>query len=356
MNKSLTVGMVFFFVILSPLFSQNNAEFKRVGQWKHDELLTHDTFSFIDKDNNLVAAMGRGYSMVMTPNKITKFGFFGQAPNDLTLTRAGFFYKGDLAIVEQTDKIKVFTRKGENYVWKETKWLKRGIWAHIIREGLFYDGKFFISGMEGISDETGPLKTFYKKYSHLKVYAENGDSLKQLIQKSFDNPTFLIELKYHLAGYHSDRVFFMPANELKVSAISTNTLAVAKEVQLEAPSFYKKMPETFYAWDENIMKKGFGKHFVLFDEWEMGYSSVQEMVVDGNTLVVQIRTANPKMKKFALLFYNADSFKLEKTVFLDDYLLDVKDGKYYTYQNGNPGLDDDTEECIINIYSFVSKK
>jgi hypothetical protein len=145
----------------------------------------------------------------------------------------------------------------------------------------------------------------------------------------------------------------MIENELKVYVVSTKTLEIIKEVQLEIPPFYKKMPESFYAWKEY---KDRSELPLDIEKWDMGYSSIQGIAVDGNYLVVQIRTPVEKMKKFALLFYNAETFKLERTVFLDDYLLDVKDGKYYCYANGNPGRDENTDECIINIYSFEEKK
>jgi hypothetical protein len=93
------------------------------------------------------------------------------------------------------------------------------------------------------------------------------------------------------------------------------------------------------------------------ETWATGYSSITEAAVDGNWLVVQVRTCSTKEKKFALLFYNVENnFKLEKTVFTDDFLLDVKDGKYYCFANGDPGRDDDTDQCIINIYAWEKTK
>jgi hypothetical protein len=78
--------------------------------------------------------------------------------------------------------------------------------------------------------------------------------------------------------------------------------------------------------------------------------------VDGDYLVVQIRTCRDDMKKFALLFYSAKTFKLEKTVFLNDFLLGARAGKFYFFANGNPGRDEDTEEIVINVYAFEKKK
>jgi hypothetical protein len=81
----------------------------------------------------------------------------------------------------------------------------------------------------------------------------------------------------------------------------------------------------------------------------MGYSRINYVLVSGKSLVLQIRTCNDKMKKFALLFYNAETFKLENTVFTSDLLLGAKDGKFYFAAGGDPGRDHENDELVINI-------
>lgn len=353
MKKSLLfLGVLL--LMLSPLFSQGSGAFKQIDQWKHHRTLGIDVYSYIDSQNRLVAGFGRVGNIIITRDKIIEFAPRGEGPDEITRIYTVFLYKGDLAFVERPERIKVFTRKGETYVGKESKWLKRSPYIHIIKDGIFYDNKFFLAGMEGITPANEPYNYNYPEYFHLKVYADNGDSLKALIRKQITHPTRLLDMKLHVTGYNSDRVFYMAENELKVYVIPTKTLEVSKEVQLELPPFYKKMPENFYAWID--FKDPAKEIMIANEEWDMGYSSIQEIVVDGNYLVVQIRTPVEKMKKFALLFYNAETFKLERTVFLDDLLLDVKDGKYYCFANGNPSRDDNTDECIINIYRFEEKK
>jgi hypothetical protein len=339
--------------MLSPLFSQSSGTFKQIDQWKHERTLGIDAFSFIDSQNRLVAVFARSGKIIISRDKIIEFAPWGQGPDELLSLCTAFLYNGDIAFVEDPGKIKIFTPKGETYAWKETRWLKRSLYIHRIKDGIFYDNKFFLAGMEGIPPKGEPYNYNYPEYSYLKVYADNGDSLKQLIRKKVTPPTRLLDMRIHVTGYNSDRVFVMTENELKVYVIPTKTLEVSKEVQLEIPPFYKKMPESFYTWKDFIEPK---ELMIAAEEWDMGYSSIQEIVVDGNYLVVQIRTPVEKMKKFALLFYNAETFKLEKTVPLDDLLLDAKDGKYYCFANGNPGRDDNTDECIINIYRFEEKK
>jgi hypothetical protein len=52
------------------------------------------------------------------------------------------------------------------------------------------------------------------------------------------------------------------------------------------------------------------------------------------------------------LFYNTKTFKLERTILINDRLLGIRDGKYYFYANGDPKYDEEADECIIKIYSF----
>ena len=72
-------------------------------------------------------------------------------------------------------------------------------------------------------------------------------------------------------------------------------------------------------------------------------------------MVLQVRTCSKELKKFAMLFYNVDTLKLEKTVFTDGFFIGARDGKYYFYHNGNPGRDEGVDECIIDVYAFEGK-
>ena len=113
------------------------------------------------------------------------------------------------------------------------------------------------------------------------------------------------------------------------------------------------MPDNFYVWK----KYNNPKDNILNDieSWNMGYSKITNALVDGKYLIIQIRTCNTDLKKFALLFYNANNFKLEKTFFTDDFLMGVKNGKLYCFSNGDPGRDDDTDKCVINILEITEK-
>lgn len=346
--------MKLFLVILIPLqlvlftvFLQGADQFKRIDQWKHDEIFGYDFFSFVDKDNHVVGGFRRIGCRIVTPDKIIKFAPRGQGPSDLSTFSTAFPYKnGDIAIVELPMKTKIFTKKNSTYVWKETKWLKQGPSVQIIKDGVFSNGKFFLTGMSRfVQCDSGYVVVL------LKVFDESGKPLKQLIKREYSGTQQFNLMKYHISILSPEKVVWLPENELKLTVISSDKLEIVNEADLEIPSFYKPMPKEFYIFKKyDDPKDNFG---LDVETWATGYSSITEVAVDGKFLVVQVRTCSDKLKKFALLFYNAENnFKLERTVFTDDFLLDVKNGKYYCFANGNPGRDDDTDECIINIYSW----
>ncbi len=344
------INLLFVIIFFTSSVLTGASDFKRVDQWKHDELCLHHFYSLIDPDNQVVGAFYKNPNLLISREKIVKFAGYGQSPNELTNLLGMFFYRGDLAMVEMPKKIKIFTKKNGTYAWKETKWLKMGKMPQIVKDGIFFDNKIFLAGLTFLESTKNENEI---NTSFIKVYDEKGTLLKDLVHKTFKGPNRFYLMKYYVIGYKTDRVFFLAENELKVTLISAKTLEPVKEVNLEIPSFYKKMPDDFYSWNkEKQQNENFN---LVLENYAMGYSGINNSLVEGKYLVVQMRTCNPKLKKFALLFYNADSFKLEETIFIDDFLLGAKDGKYYFFANGDPSRDENTYECIINIYSFGKK-
>lgn len=346
-RKKIIVGVLFFIILVFHLKAEN---FVRVDQWKHEGVVGYVFCSFINAENQVVASFYKSPNFIIQRDKLIEFAPYGQGPNDLMDTKAGFNYNGDVAFIELADKIKIFTKKEDGtYAWKETKWLKRGQYAHMVRDGIYFDHKWFLAGEELLD-----YKNNIAGVSYVKVFDDNGKPLKQLIHEEYKQPNQFHLMRFYLVPYKDDRVFFLPENELKVSVISAKKLEVSKEVELEIPSFYKKMPDTFYVFKKYNNAQ---ENFTLdLENWAMGYSRITKVVMNGDSLVVQLRTCRADMKKFALLFYSAETFKLERTVFIDDFLLGARADKFYFFANGNPGRDEDTEEIVINVYAFEKKK
>jgi len=337
----------FFFL---PLYSEKKVEsqeFKRVGQWKLEaDPFGKETLSILDKDNHLVCFFYQTWFCILTPEKVIKFGFKGEGPSDLMYGYAMFPYKGDIAVAEASNKFKIFTKKDGTYVWKATKWHKQSPNFYAIYDGVFVDNKFFLAGIEYTSfDKKRNLSEVY----HVKVFDDNGKPLKHLVREYYKPPNRLYLLGHHIVDFKPGQVAFIPSDKLKVVVISTSPMKELREIQLEVPPYYKKRPSTFFIDKRFDSAIEFSKQL---DEWDSGYSRVIEAVCEGNYLVISIRAFGKNVKKFTLLFYNKENFKLEKTVFTDDYLLDAKDGKYYCFANGDPGFEENADKCIINIYSF----
>jgi hypothetical protein len=338
-------------VIVAVTFLHGVENFKLIQQWKHNKEKSYtrvDNFSLVDKENAVVGIFYMIGGKVITADKVLTFAQHGLGPNEFSQLWAMFPYYDDLAFVEFPNKIKILTKKDGNYVFKETRWIQRGTLFHIINDGVFFDKKWFLAGLKALD-----FKPTEATVSLLEVLDEKGRLLKDLLITKHRQGTNYHDMSRYLVGYKTDRVFFLKENELKVSLISSKTLDVVKEINLEVPSFYKKMPDNFYTFKKYPQVKDY---LVDLENWATGYSRISKVLVEGNYLVLQIKTCSDKLKNYALLFYNADTFKLEKTIFMDDYLLGARNGKYYFFANGDPGLDENTDECIINIYSFKDTK
>jgi hypothetical protein len=333
-------------------FFSNAAEnLKFIEQWKHPgEIFDKLATGKVDKDGHVVGLFFKTPISLISKEKVTHIIPFGEGPSDLAGCYTFFRYGDGLAFVERNFKIKIFTKKNGTYVWKETLWLKKGPVGHSPKNGVFFDNKIFLTGF------TEPIQSKIKNEATLvRVYDTKGDLLKDLVKTKSITGSRLYMMIYHIVPYKNDRLLFLPSNELKVSVISAKSLEVVKEASLQIPSFYKKMPGNFYFRESYANPRyNFARDL---EEWAAGYSRVTTCGVDKSYLVVQIRTCSEKMKKFALLFYNADTFKLENTIYTDDFLLDIKDGKYYFFENGEPGLDEDAcEDLNINICKLEQQK
>jgi hypothetical protein len=327
-------------------------EFKMIQQWNHGnkEMYSIIYGSVINNDGHILLRAGiKTNSVYITPTELVEFGFPGQGPSDLYLPLASCSYFEDIAYFEMTSKIKIFTKKDNNYAWKETKSFKNPL-TPICRAMLFYNDKWFLAGVIAQSwDISKKMNSFFRFYA----FDNKGERLKGLLAVNAQSAFKAGSLDYFLSLYKR-RIVLMAENELKVFEIDADKIEVLRETVLEVPSFYIKMPQDFYIEKDSIKSK---RNLGLdVEKWKTSYSIITNTAVDNDYLVVQVRTCSDKLKKFALLFYKSDTFKLEKTFFIDDFLIGARNGIYYFYANGNPGYEEEADECIINLYSFTEKK
>lgn len=351
----ITIGRGFFLLILLLSISTLNAQTLELErQYTYDDdIFGYFSSAVIDKDNHIIAVFYRTPLRLFTPEKSITFAEMGEGPDQLLGLWAAGPYNDDLALVEMPNKIKIFTKKAGKYVWKETKWFKRGLYFHAVRGIAFLDNKWFFAGLNYIEMKKNDIRI-----SFVKVYDADGNPLKELLEREVkDNQTeaYPYTQMTHYISTCKDRLFYLPENELKVTVIDPKELKVVREISLETPACYKPMAPGLFAF-KKYNKPGENQDADLH-EWMSSYSRIMKVQCDGGYLVLQFRVFDKKLKKFALLFYNADTFKLEKTVFIDDCFMGARDGKYYFYAGGDPGIDEEeADKCIINVYRWEGKK
>jgi len=345
-------------VVLVTIFPLRGAmEFKKISQWDHGdkEIYAYVSRGIIDKDGHVVIRTEKQKrSVLITPKDVFFFAYWGEAGDDLYLCSTMCPYGDDIAMVEMMQqRIKIFTKIENKFVWKKTVRLKTGPYTQAIRSIVFLKDKWFAAGpspLERYHDEDKKPTTI----SFLTIYDTEGKPIKQLLISKVQNIFKANQMYYYLIS-DGNRILLMAEDELKVHVVSPTKLEVTKKIALKIPGYYKKMPEDFYIYK----KKYFNPRSSIdkdIEYWETSYSRILHMIVEDGYLVIQIQTCDEKLKKFALLFYDLQTFELKQTYFIDDLLLGSRAGKYYFYANGNPDLNENADECIINIYAFEDKK
>ncbi len=327
-------------------------EFRQIKQWNHGNKELYEVLycTVITNDGNVVIRPGaKKESVLITPEETVFFAPMGQGPSDIYLPISACNYSEGIAYLEFQKKIKIFSKKNNTYTWKETIWLK-GQFAPMGRDILFYNGKWFIAGSNAQAyDSRKKIRTDFL----LEVFNNKGEIVKGFFHIQYKDKVDNGSKDYFLA-LNQSHIFFMIENELKTVEIDADELKILREIDLEIPEFYKKMPGDFYILKEYHMDTNrFMKDTEL---WKIAYSSITNIDTCDAFLVVQVRTCSDKMQKYAVLFYDVNTLKLKKTFFTGDFFIGAKNGFYYFYANGNPGYDEEADKCIINLYSFVEGK
>jgi len=332
------------FLLAISLLAQK-AKLERIDQWKFDhDPLIYISNTYISENNSIIGFMGNVVAAEITNAGINQFIEYGEGPNQVIIPTLIFQHGDDIAIAELVGRVKIFSKKEKVYTFKESKWLKKGPLPFFPRECVFRENKFFISGFHILSQTKEIVNA-----ALVSIFDEKGKLVKTLLEKKWSVYQLYGNLLFYISNFKNDQLAFIPENEPIVTLISPKSMEVVKEVPLQIPSFYKKMPEDF--WSYKLMNTGDSGYLRKMREtFYTGYSRINNLYFDQNRLILQMRTCDKKLKRYAILLYNADTFKLEHTLYTDDYLVGVKDGKFYCFANGNPGWDGDIDDVVFNIY------
>jgi len=338
------LGFILFILSLHPLYS---VEIKFLKQWIHNaDIVGEISHCLLDKDSNIILVHRPGISLVSENNFVT-FADWGQGPDQIENVFAICDYRGDLAVFELKNKIKVFKKEGEIYRGSNKQWLKINPGKYLLRDAFYARNRFFLGGLF-------PIKKEKKKIYAALMLAYNdatGQEEKNFAFVYYPQPSDHYIIRKHFAVYGDD-LFFLSQNEMKLYIISLTDLVLEKTVELKPPKFYIPMPKTFFILKNYKDDTDYWKTIVT---WMTSYSAVTRMVVLQNGyLILQIRTCNPKLNKFALLFYNMNNnFALENIIYTNDLLLAGEKDLLYFFNGGDPMVDEEANKVIINVYQIL---
>ena len=342
------LGVILLIVLCAAAWAE---DFQLIDNWKLQNPIYGWAFpSLTDQHGNIIGAFFKVGIIIIDREKRTDFARPGEGPGDLMDFMGICEYQGNVAVLEHAGRIKVFTFKTGKYEWKENVWLKQGSYMQRVNNLLFFNGKWFLAGHKTLAFDKNKME---RTVAFLAVHERDGKHMKDLIattdKKGHFRQYFL--MNFYIVG-EGKNLFFLAENELTAHVLSADGLSIQRAIKLETPPFYKPVPKEFY--DEKDYNKEPPDQFDIDSEtWKTGYSRITQAVADSGYLVVQVRTGDKKLKKFALLCYDAGTLKLKKTVFINDMLLNARLGKYYFIKNGDPSLDEEAdEETVINCYTW----
>jgi hypothetical protein len=324
-------------------------QLEKVGSWKHEERYQGPiSGAFFDSQGNLILTF-RKHPVAVNKEKTIPFATYGQGPDEATRVYTICDYRGNIALFEDIDKIKVFQAQDEKYVSKQTIWLKRDPFPFFLKTALFYQNYFFLAGLKIMNV---PASADKMDIANMQIFDDCPETPgKNILLENGVKMDRQYEIERFLIPYN-DYVLYLKQSEPKIYFISLKTLEVEKSVKLAVPEIYKPMPKDFY------MRKDYrGDHtayLIDLETWATSYSAITRAILYRNSyLLLQIRTCAEKPARFVLLFYNLkNDCSLEKVIYLNDLLLAEKDGLLYCYKDGNPDLDENAEDFEIIIYKL----
>lgn len=322
-------------------------EIRLLKQWKHDgDLGGEISHCLLDEHNNIILVHRPGISFV-NERQFVNFARWGQGPNEIENVLAICEYRGDLAAFEYKNKLKLFEMSTSGYYEKGKKWLNSNPASFYLRDAFFVCERFFLGGPAIIRNHEGRLNG-----ALLKVYNDKtGQAEGSLIPVQYPEPSRYNEIRRYFA-VDGDTLFFVMQNQMTVYQISLADIALTRAIPLKLPGFYVPMPEGFFGFKRYEDGLGLWKDVV---KWLTSYSAITRIaVLQRGYLVIQVRTCAADQKKFALLFYNIkNNLSLDKVIYLDGLLLAGEGNILYCIHNGDPMVDEEANQIIIDLYQVV---
>ncbi len=327
--------------------------FVKIDVWRHHQLF-YGFFlnATITHDDELILLIHKHGIKAADKNRLYDFARIGNGPDEVNHSSSVCLYKDQVAETELYRKVQIFAKKRQGYKWERNIWRQEKGCFQRVSSARFIRNKWYFAGME-YDYEQSPKGVYYL----LRICEENGKFIKRLVRRKYKEPRRLNLMGFYLAEYKR-RVLFLGEDEPTVHEISQDSLQVIRKVKLRVPGFFKPMPADYYAREINRDGENFSipVFYRALERWKSTYSRITNMLIEKGRFIIQIRTASDDRPRFALLFYHLPSFDFEKMIFTNDYLLTSRSGKFYMFQNGNPMIDEEAGEFIVNVYDYSPKE
>ena len=336
--------LILVIIIFFSNYKISGKELISIEKWSHNILIHGNHFaSVVDNYGNLISMFFKNGVKIANKEKIDFFTRYGKGPGEISSWKTLCKINEGIAIFEiNPARIKIYENINGKYKWTHNVWLKENACYQMVSSAIFSDEKWFVAG------EVYEYKFLKKKRDSvnlLRIYRADGEFIKNLINEKVKEEKRFDLISYYLQPYKK-HVYFASEEKLILYKIEKQNLNVVKVIKLEIPKFYKKPPIDNYLFKPTPVKTLMRN----YEEWKTGYSRITCMSIFKNQLVLQIRTCNPSMSKFALLFYNLSDYKLTKKIFVEDLLLTIAKNKFYFFENGNPSFDENSGDFQIEIY------
>lgn len=342
LNKLIFSVILFNFFIFSLGYSQSfNEDFILVERWNFpEEIVTGYIWdAFVDNEGKLAVMFFRDGVKIISSDKVENLTRIGQGPGEIERWAAMFFSDPYLVIVENSGKLIYFKNNNGSYAYHKTNWLEVNYNFPFVKGAVFTHDKWYLAGFS--SEEKQRLDRVRGYF--LSVY-ESGKQTKRLFFKDFKGAWRVYLLTAHIKLFR-DRIWMMLASEPEVLIFDPGEDVLEKKIHLKMPKFYRKIQGYI-----PFKRYALSKLRLDYEKWELSYSRIENFLINEKYLVVQIRTVDPKKKKFALIFFDSRSFVPVKTYFGYDLLLTEKDGHYYFFENGDPGFDEEVTCVSVKKY------
>ena len=150
--------VVFLTAVMIPAFALGT-RLEKIAHWKHAQTYWGPiSGSFLDSAGDLILTFRKSGPVAVSQDKTAAIAPFGQSPDEATQVFTACEYRGDLALFEDVNKIKIFRRTGKTYHGEKTIWLKRDPFLFLLKTALFVNGRFFLAGVKMLNNPVSAEK------------------------------------------------------------------------------------------------------------------------------------------------------------------------------------------------------